>query len=195
MRRVIKRGPKGKGSNLAAWAKRRERVAELLKQKLSYREIAEIVGVSKATIAKDVEKLFEEWRDIRVTNVQEIIMLEVAHISYVIKEAKEQWEASKTRVQTEKTYGPAQISKRSKNPYRTAVPQEIKQKTLLPERGYLETILNAGERLTTLVGGNAPKKVDVTVDQRQEIDKEYHDKPDALLEDARKLLAETVVGS
>lgn len=81
---------------------RLEIVAELLKRGYSYRRIrAEVIGrldlpaYSLCTVKTDVDTLMAEWREARLTNVDDLVQLELERIDDAIVELREQWELSK----------------------------------------------------------------------------------------------------
>ena len=43
---------------------------------------------SKGTISSDVKAIFEEWRELRVSNVDDVRMTELARLLFVIEEAR-----------------------------------------------------------------------------------------------------------
>lgn len=59
---------------------RRERVAALLLERKSLRQIARAVGVSVATAAKDASFVREEWRERRFTNTDTWMAEELARL-------------------------------------------------------------------------------------------------------------------
>lgn len=81
---------------------RMEVVSELYKRGYSYREIQKEVitrlGLSSyalGSVHKDVQQLLAEWREYRITKVDEVLQLELERIDELIKEAWIAWEKSK----------------------------------------------------------------------------------------------------
>ena len=114
---------------------------------------------SKGTISTDVKAIFEEWRQLRVSNVDDVRMTELARLLFVIEEAEAEWEKSKNRKRTKVKYSADKIDKTGK-PREGILPDEIEVVTFYPERQYLETIVKASESLRKLMGADAAEKVE-----------------------------------
>lgn len=81
---------------------RLEIASELLKRGYSYRKIREEVmrrldlrTYALDTVMKDVHSLMAEWREFRLSNVDDLVQLELERIDDSVLELWEQWELSK----------------------------------------------------------------------------------------------------
>lgn len=63
---------------------RRQRVAVNLLAGMSYREIADALKVSPATICRDVEAMLKEWREARLATADEWATLQVKRLDRAI---------------------------------------------------------------------------------------------------------------
>lgn len=80
-------------------------IAKLYKRGFSYREMQNEVKArldletySLRTVHKDVNRLLEEWREMRIENFDHNVQLELERIDELIKEAWEAWDRSKTNI-------------------------------------------------------------------------------------------------
>lgn len=55
--------------------------------------------LSTRTVHKDIQHLLTEWKEYRITNIDEAVQLELERIDEVIREAWEAWDKSKTDYQ------------------------------------------------------------------------------------------------
>src|SRR5215208_5108044 len=60
----------------------------------SQRALAKRLGVSQATVKRDVRAIREEWRQARLQNQDTLIEQELAFVRVVQREAFEQWQKS-----------------------------------------------------------------------------------------------------
>lgn len=65
-------------------AQRRQRVAVNLLAGMSYREIADALKVSPATICRDAESILEEWRAARLDTADKWVSLQVKRLDRAI---------------------------------------------------------------------------------------------------------------
>lgn len=63
---------------------RRQRVAVNLLAGMSYREIADAIKVSPATVCRDVEDILKEWRAARLATADEWVSLQVKRLDRAI---------------------------------------------------------------------------------------------------------------
>lgn len=76
-------------------------VAELYKKGYSLRKIKDEVdarfdsNISLNTLSKDIKILLKEWRESRISDVDDLVNLELARIDDCLSELWEQWEKSK----------------------------------------------------------------------------------------------------
>jgi hypothetical protein len=112
---------------------RLEIVAELYKRGYSYRKIRDEVmrrldirTYALGSVQNDVEFLLAEWRESRLSNIDDLVQLELERIDEAVTECWEQWELSKEdheqSVTTKKasTDGSQKGAKRSQIETRTA---------------------------------------------------------------------------
>lgn len=80
---------------------RKEIIAPLYKRGWSIRKITEEVrtrlntSCSTRTVWNDIQELLEEWRAVRIQNVDERLQLELERIDDAVRELWEQWDKSK----------------------------------------------------------------------------------------------------
>ncbi len=65
-------------------SQRRQRVAVNLLAGMSYREIADALKVSPATVCRDVESILKEWRNARLATADEWVSLQVKRLDRAI---------------------------------------------------------------------------------------------------------------
>lgn len=143
---------------------RRTRVAEVyLRGGNTHTETGVMFGVSRATIARDITKIKEEWREAREHDVDLAITIELKRLEIIEAQAWDQWERSK--LAAEKT--------KSSRTNKDGVDTQHKQVETINQCGdprYLNVVLTCIEKRSALLGLNKPVKVDVemTPQQRQE---------------------------
>ena len=79
-----------KGAGGVAREERRTKATELRKEKLTYKQIADILGVHESTVSRDLDKRIELWRDRSVDAVEVYRSSEVDEMNRVRAKA---WEA------------------------------------------------------------------------------------------------------
>ena len=143
---------------------RRTRVAAVyLRGGKTHTEIGVMLGVSRATIARDLFAQKEEWRQSREHDIDLAITIELKRLELIESQAWEAWEQSK---------GVAEKS-RSSRKVQAGVETAYKQVETANQCGdprFLNIILACVEKRCQLLGLNKPVKVDVemTPQQRQE---------------------------
>lgn len=77
-------------------------ISQLYMRGYSHREIRDEVmarlnlsSYSLRTVSKDVHRLLKEWKDARIENTDESVLLELSRIDKILKEAWDAWEKSK----------------------------------------------------------------------------------------------------
>lgn len=70
---------------------RREKVGKHLSMRLTYREIAKVLGTSLATVARDVEALRQQWRDRLADSLHDMKAREIADLDEMEREAAVQF--------------------------------------------------------------------------------------------------------
>lgn len=79
--------PRGKEAEIE---QRRTAISNLLKSRVSYRDIAKVMGVSLGTVASDVKALFEQWSSEQIQNVEEQAMLDLATMNDALRAIMQQ---------------------------------------------------------------------------------------------------------
>jgi len=67
---------------------RRVKVAEYLRDRLSYSEIGKILGISKNAVASDVKKIVANWKEQQKDSYDEHVMIQLGLINEVINKLK-----------------------------------------------------------------------------------------------------------
>lgn len=60
---------------------RRKQVADLVKQKFTYDEIAEMLQIGRRTVVDDMNALRDEWRENRIDDINEVYMLDLVNLN------------------------------------------------------------------------------------------------------------------
>lgn len=141
-------------------AARRRQVAKRLRLGESYAEIADALDVAKSTVARDVERLREQWRDEAGGDMREHMARRLAELKAIKREAFAAWLESRE--------GPSRKKIR--------IEGEGQSVTSVDEDGELDTevaVTDAQEvtkELTRVAGGDA-KHLKIMLDAEKEIQK------------------------
>lgn len=76
-------------------AERRKRIATLYRQNHSQAEIAAIVGVSAATVCRDIQEIHEEWKESRIADIDTQKLKRSSELHFAMQQAEIAWEKSK----------------------------------------------------------------------------------------------------
>jgi len=71
---------------------RRVKVAEYLRDRLSYSEIGKILGISKNAVASDVKKIVANWKEQQKDSYDEHVMIQLGLINEVINKLKNRFD-------------------------------------------------------------------------------------------------------
>jgi hypothetical protein len=141
--------------------KRRERVLDLLLAGETYRTIVDRLKkeghkISLGTIYKDVKYIQDQWRESMASTYEQRVAAELGRLLEIDAEAAQEWELYKKgerqQIKRERVGG-----KRGDPP--RMVTTEIK--TILPDRGFLETRRAVSGDIRQLLGLNKPTKVEM----------------------------------
>jgi len=139
-------------------AARRRKVASLYLRGVWQPEIAGMIGVSQATVSRDLAIVRRQWLEDAKADYDAKVAEQLAKIDAVELEAWTEWQKSKGRERTKKAvkrYG-GKGGKTEKTEETTTV------ETLLPEARYLEIIHKSIERRCKLLGLDAPERREIT---------------------------------
>jgi len=156
---------------------RLEIVAQLYKRGYSIRSIrAEVMKrldlptYSTRTVHNDIGTLLDEWRDSRISDMNDALELELARIDDTVRELWEQWEKSKTdytRTATTRKGAPANRRNsegdgQNERPIQTyAVENKQEQVVRLGDPSYISEIRAQLAERRKLLGLYAPEKKDI----------------------------------
>lgn len=137
-------------------AERRARVAKLYTSNMPLYQIAVELGVDREVITDDLKALRAEWREARLTNMDEAIAEQLAKLDHAEREAWVEWERSKKNAKariktTETAMGIAT----------TKVRKEVRGQCGDPR--YEDIILKCITKRCELLGLDAPKKSEMDV--------------------------------
>lgn len=108
-RKQPKRGrpsKRGKAYN-AVIAERRARVSHLYRSNYAIHEISKLIGLHPNDVSDDLKALRAEWREARLTNMDDAMSEQLAKLDLVEREAHDAWEKSKLDAQVRRvTSGP-----------------------------------------------------------------------------------------
>lgn len=85
----------GSKRNQAEILENRAKIANLYLKGWQQKDIAVELGLSPATVSRDIKALIEEWRQSAISDIEEAKAKELARINRIEREAWEAWEASK----------------------------------------------------------------------------------------------------
>lgn len=156
---------------------RLEIVAQMYKRGSTIRAIrAEVMRrldlktYSTQTVHKDVQTLLKEWRESRLSDMDDALQLELARIDDTVRELWEQWEKSKedyTKTQRKRKGAPARNGNQDNNngddgDIRTfSVEEQIEQVVRLGNPTYIAEIRQQLAERRKLLGLYAPEKRDI----------------------------------
>lgn len=148
---------------------RLEIVARMYKRGYSYADIQREVraqlgmdkGYSLRTVHKDVHTLLNEWRDMRVEDVDDAIQVELARLKELEKEAWQEWDKSKQdhekkRAKQQRISGEGEVE--------GAVRMEQQREEVIGfgDPRYLDIIHKCGIERRKILGLYAPEKKDIS---------------------------------
>lgn len=161
---------------------RLEIIASLYKRGYSFREMRsevmrrlDLASYSLETVHKDVCRLLEEWKEQRISKVEQIVQLELQRNDDIIKEAWKAWDKSKTDYERKKAKHqglPTKTEDQSEGEIATIKIEQSKE--LVVRQGnprFLEIILKAQERNAKLLGYDSPIKIDVSTGGEDQVEK------------------------
>ena len=156
---------------------RLEIVAQMYKRGSTIRAIrAEVMRrldlktYSTQTVHKDVQTLLKEWRESRLSDMDDALQLELARIDDTVRELWEQWEKSKedyTKTQRKRKGAPARSGNQDNNNgddggIRTfSVEEQTEQVVRLGNPTYIAEIRQQLAERRKLLGLYAPEKRDI----------------------------------
>lgn len=139
-------------------AAHRERIAELRLKEWTVPMIARELGVSDATVTRELRSLTEEWREAAKEDIEAIKARELRKLDRIEAEATKAWERSlldyNRKVVSEKGGKPAAGEKAGKD--RSATVETGSQNG---DPRFLRIILDCQERRAKILGTDAPTKV------------------------------------
>lgn len=147
-------------------AKRRIRVAELLLQGQTYRQIGDALKVkSTQTIHKDVAAILIDWQAEQKHNVDEWVALELGKVGRIESQAWEAWERSQRDAETVATETTTITLRAGRGQSAMEVPalQTREGRTVKGQVGdprFLDVALRCVARRCELLGLDAPEKVE-----------------------------------
>lgn len=145
--------PRHQAKTAAARIKaRRAKVAELLLQSKTYREIARTVGVrSTQTIFEDVKAIIAEWQKTQQHHVNEWIAIELEKVGHVEAQAWEAWERSQEDAEIQTVETGSKEGRKSRHTIKGQV----------GDAHFLDVVLKCVQRRCELLGLDAPKELNV----------------------------------
>ena len=152
---------------------RLEIVSTLYKRGYSYRKIKEEVmkrldlkTYSLQTVKRDIQTLWDEWRESRLEDTDELVTLELARIDDTCRELWEQWEKSKENFtrQTRKQKGsPTRDAQTGQTSIRTTQTERTETDIQgLGDPSYIAEIRKQLEERRKLLGLYAPEKKELS---------------------------------
>lgn len=142
-------------------------IAEMtLKGKNQY-QIAEVVGISREQVSRDMKKVRRDWAEKRDQDTTKHIAKELAKLDLVIEKAWDEFDASKVKKETtfKEMNDPNDSSKGSK--------VYIKKETQNGNPAYLVTIQNCIKKRAELLGLDAPKRTELTGPNGEPLETNY----------------------
>lgn len=144
---------------------RLEIVAKLYKRGYSYADIQREVrtqlgmdkGYSLRTVHKDVHTLLNEWRDMRVEDVDDAIQVELARLKELEKEAWQEWDKSK-QDHEKKRAKQQRISGEDEVDRVVRMEQQREEVICYGDPRYLDIIHKCGIERRKILGLYAPEK-------------------------------------
>lgn len=151
---------------------RLEIVAQLYKRQHSYNQIRTEVmrrlnlkTYSLSTVHSDIQFLLSEWREQRLTDMEDVLQLELERIDDTCRELWEQWEASKkeTVKQASKRKGtPSRAGSSSSGITTSSIETKTETTQRLGNPAYISEIREQLKERRKLLGLYAPEKKDVS---------------------------------
>jgi hypothetical protein len=148
-------------------ASRRVRVAELLLQGKTYRQIAaEIKVKSTKTVFDDVEGVIAEWKAEQKHNVDAWVALELSKVGRIESQAWEAWERSQRDAESVSTET-ATITIKTGHGHNSIEVPALSNKETRTYKGqvgdprFLDTVLKCVVKRCELLGLDKPKKLDL----------------------------------
>ena len=154
-------------------AKRRRNVLSLYRAKVTQQEIADNVGVTLRTVAKDLAVMRKEWLAEAVKDYGVRQAEELAKLDEIEAQAWLEWRRSQNRTKTRTTRKP--VVDDDGNQTGMEVTETVTEE-LLPDSGQLDRIQRAGEGRCRILGLYAPEKMDIGFDMAtalERINKRY----------------------
>ena len=75
-------------------AERRKRIATLYRQNHTQAEIAAMLGISKATVCRDIQAIHEEWKESRIADIDTQKLKRSSELHFAMQQAEIAWEKS-----------------------------------------------------------------------------------------------------
>lgn len=146
---------------------RLEIVAKLYKRGYSYadiqREVREQLGMDRGystrTVHKDVHTLLNEWRDMRVEDMDNAIQVELARLSEVEKEAWQEWDKSKQDHEKKRAKQQRMSGEGSDDAVR--MEQQREEVIGFGDPRYLDIVHKCGIERRKILGLYSPEKKDI----------------------------------
>jgi len=135
-------------------AQRRRKVANLYLRGAWQPEIAGMVGVSQATVSRDLAVVRKQWLKDAKADYDAKVAEQLAKIDAVELEAWAEWQKSKRRERTKRAVKTRKTGK-------PEIEETTTVETLLPEARYLEIIHKCIERRCKLLGLDAPERKEI----------------------------------
>jgi predicted transcriptional regulator len=133
---------------------RQTKVAELYLRQKSQQDIASILGISQATVSRDLQAVQKSWREASLMNLNEAKQRELERIDVLEREYWAAWEESKKpkeRTKSEREDGDA-----------TKVKAEMQRDTQTGNPSYLEGVRWCINKRCEILGLDAPRKLSST---------------------------------
>ena len=144
-------------------ARRRNQVADLNLQGLKNFEIAEILKVSPSQICLDLKAISKEWRDQRVSDIDEVKSRELSKLDLIEKKAFAEYERSK-EAKTKKSMKKRGVSVKDEKDNKTKILGNDSEQTFTEEQQlgdprYMTIILECISKRAKIIGYEAAQKV------------------------------------
>lgn len=134
--------------NAAEIARDKKRIGSLYLKGWLQSEIAEEVGLSIATISRDLVTLHDEWRQSALVDINEAKIVELAKIDTLEREYWRGWERSLKDAETIKQEGGVEVKRVSRT-----------KRTRDGDARFLEGVLKCIDRRCKILGLDSPAKL------------------------------------
>lgn len=132
---------------------RRQQVAERYLRGMYMAQIAEEMGVDTATVSRDLSELRKEWLDRSINHIDQKKAIELAKLDRLEITFWDAWERSRENAET-------QIEKDTPQGHHS----ETRSVGQSGNPAFLEGVLKCIDRRCAILGLDAPKKIQATID-------------------------------